>query len=660
MEPISYLRAPIRRWPVVVAVALVGLIVALLVPVGSGSAYPVNTWEASSQLGLTPAYHANSLGAKLGLKQLEFYAQAPAVIAAAAKADGVPSTDKLKNDVVVAKVKKPGGHGNMLEVAVLQPTRHRAASLTNAFVASLSSYAQLQLKGKHAKQISKQQAYIANLEQALANLPKKKPAVTPTTTTTLPKVKVKKSKKAARNSVPTKSDARASSSEASATSAGANGSARVELVDTTPTTAAPGASTTTTFATIPPSTIAGTPSTIAGSSGGTTQTTQSLPNKTITEENRVLSNELGTAIGDLQRIMAEGVQPAGIKIFAPAKAGHAVRLNPNPPPLSNAFLRGLLGLVLGALLGVVATWLLDAFDRRLRTSKRAEEVFGLPVVVEIPASPSKSISAIPVVDVVVDPYSATSEAYRRLHVAILTAPPVTWVKRGYGYQEDYLELATVRPQQELLVGAAAGPAGGSLGAPVPVGSRALAVPHRPRFSILVTSPTDEPTRSLVVVNLAAVFAEAGDRVLVATTGGMRTSIDGNGTLPPTWEGPYSELSAGELVANARPSQIPGVSSLALGQLFPNPSKLALNAPGLVEAARDVVDVVLMEAPLLSTQDGTALMGAADLVVVVCEAWRTTVNDGLRSQRLLAQHRPPVLGLAMTNMDADHPSLSATP
>ncbi len=54
------------------------------------------------------------------------------------------------------------------------------------------------------------------------------------------------------------------------------------------------------------------------------------------------------------------------------------------------------------------------------------------------------------------------------------------------------------------------------------------------------------------------------------------------------------------------------------------------------------------------------MPAVDLVLVVCEAWHTTVNDGLQSQRLLAQHRPPVLGIVMTNMRAEHPNLSATP
>jgi Mrp family chromosome partitioning ATPase len=672
LEPISYLRAPIRRWPVVVSIALVAVIVALLVPVSSSSAYPANTWKAASEVGLAPRDNANGLGARLGAKQLEFYAQAPAVIATAARADGVPLTNKLRTDILVSKAKKQHAHGSILAISVLQPTKQGAASLTNAFVAALSSYSQLQLANLAKTQIATQQAYISNLERAIANLPKKpktlkKPTLPTTTTTTKVVKKVvvrKKPKKAESIRVGgTGTNPREESTPvASDTAAAGQVSPRIALVDTappiatTPTTSVTGGSTPVT--TIPPT---------GGIVPSTTPTTQSYNAKTVAEEQRVLSGELAGAIGGLQKMLAQPTPSTGLRIISPASPKQAVKLNPNPPLLANAFVRGLLGLVIGALLGVVATWLLDALDRRLRTSKRAEEVFGLPVIVEIPSTGSEPVSAIPVVDVIVDPYSPTSEAYRRLHVAILTAPPVTWVKKGYGYQDDLLELARLRAPQELLVGASAAsgvpndPATGFPGQmhlPVPVGSQALAKPRRPRFSILVTAPTDEPTRSLVVVNLAAVFAEAGDRVLVATTGGMRTSIDGNGKMPPTWEGPYSELTASELVANARPSQIPGVSSLALGQLFPNPSKLALNAPGLVEAARDVVDVVLFEAPLLSTQDGTALMQAADLVVVVCEAWRTTVNDGVQSQRLLAQHRPPVLGIVMTNMRADHPSLSA--
>ena len=72
----------------------------------------------------------------------------------------------------------------------------------------------------------------------------------------------------------------------------------------------------------------------------------------------------------------------------------------------------------------------------------------------------------------------------------------------------------------------------------------------------------------------------------------------------------------------------------------------------------MVDVLLIEAPLLSTQDGAALLPVVDLVVVVCESWHTTVQDGLRTQRLLTQRRPPVLGLVMTNMQKDQLSKSS--
>ena len=347
---------------------------------------------------------------------------------------------------------------------------------------------------------------------------------------------------------------------------------------TTSATAPPGA------AVVPGSTPTSTPTTLTPTGGtgpgSTTPTTLNLPNKTIVEVNRVLSTELGSALAGLAKLESSGVTPSGIRVITLSKPKDAVKLNSNPPPLSNDFLRALLGLAIGVLLGVGATWLLDAFDKRLRTSKRAEEVFGLPVIVEIPAPKAKTMPTIPVVDVIVDPYSPASEAYRRLHVAILTAPPVTWVKRGYSYQEDLLELAALRSSQEILVGAstragaASAPSDAVTGRlPVPVGARSVSTPHRSRFSILVTAPIDEPTRSLVVVNLAAVFAEAGDRVLVATTGGMRSSIVANGKLAPNAdEGPYSDLTPAELVANARPSQIPGVSSLALGAVVPQPEQ----------------------------------------------------------------------------------------
>jgi Mrp family chromosome partitioning ATPase len=396
-----------------------------------------------------------------------------------------------------------------------------------------------------------------------------------------------------------------------------------------------------------------------------------IPNRAAKTEQTTLASQLGLAVTTLTRMLAHGVPQSGFRTISTATPSAASKLNTSGGLLSDAWVRALLGLILGALLGVAATWLLDGLDRTIRTTERAEDVFGLPVIVEIPSPASPNLSAIPVVDVVVDPYSPIAEAYRKLHVAILTAPPVTWVRRGpLGDEQVELVPAGAGAPPSAVPTAVPPSDGGTAGTavtdpsvPSASGDRGPApdlpstrLPSvaitktngRSPFSILVTSPDDEPTRSLVVVNLAAVFAEAGDRVLVATTGGMRTEFEKSGNTRLLGV-PQPKPDVANLVANARPSQIPGVTSLALGQLLSNPSQLVNNARALVDAAHEVVDVLLLEASLLTTQDGAALLPEVDLVLVVCEAWRTEIVEAVRSQRLLAQRRPPVLGVVMTNM-----------
>ena len=291
---------------------------------------------------------------------------------------------------------------------MLQPTKQGAASLTNAFVAALSAYAQLQLTNDHRSKVAAQEAYISGLEKAISELPKKqkKKTTTPsTTTTTHAPVKVKKvvvktkkkTKKAerVRTGGTGATDPRADAPSAATTTALAGrGAPRIELVDTaaTTTTLAPGATETTLEPGTTETTLAapgGTalttlpPSVGTGSNAGALSTA-GLNAKTIKEENRVLSGELAHALAQLVKLTSTPATTTGIRVISVASPKGAVKLNPNPPLLSNAFIRALLGLVIGVLLGVIATWTLDAFDRRLRTSKRAEDVFGLPVIVEVP------------------------------------------------------------------------------------------------------------------------------------------------------------------------------------------------------------------------------------------------------------------------------------
>ncbi len=458
------------------------------------------------------------MGATLGVKQLTFYAHSPVVMAAAARADGMSYSHQLEADVDIAKAKKAtttsGAHGTIVSISVLQPTKSGAAKLTNAFVGALASYAQIQLAAVAKKNLATQQAYIANLEQAIKSLPTKVKTTTTTTTTVplrtvTPPRTTRRKKKAAATTTTTHASHSLSSASTSAsltalsTVQGPSGtptSPQSVLVDLTADTSTTASSTT--LPTLPTTTPPGGASTTPTSGVSTTPTTQiSLPNRTLIEENRVLSNALGSAIATEQRLMAEGTPSSGLTVVSTARPASAVKLNPDAPLLSNVFLRALLGLLLGLLLGVLVAWLLDGFDRRLRTSKRAEQAFGLPVVAEVPGTREKSMSVIPVVDVVVDPYSPVSEAYRRLHVAILTAPPVTWVRRG-GSMGALTESPPWQQSEELLIGAPAAAAApqegpGAMRLPVPMGEirwACLAAAGSPSWS--PRRPTSRPVRSL--------------------------------------------------------------------------------------------------------------------------------------------------------------------
>ena len=75
-------------------------------------------------------------------------------------------------------------------------------------------------------------------------------------------------------------------------------------------------------------------------------------------------------------------------------------------------------------------------------------------------------------------------------------------------------------------------------------------------------------------------------------------------------------------------------------------------PGIVEAAREVADAVLIDAPsLLSTHDAIALLPAVDVVLLVAQYAVTRADEAREAGDLLRRFRAPILGVAYTNTPA---------
>jgi Mrp family chromosome partitioning ATPase/capsular polysaccharide biosynthesis protein len=296
----------------------------------------------------------------------------------------------------------------------------------------------------------------------------------------------------------------------------------------------------------------------------------------------------------------EAVTPStGYSILQLAEPSTARNVSHNSALKASHLTFGVLGLLLGVLVGVLLVVLLEAFDKRLRTSARAAEAFGYPVAAEIPALNIAQRSALGV-GRSSDPHA---EVYRKLRMSVL-------LETLAGQTRGRPDFADSAPRRQV---------------------------------VLVISPSDEPTRSSVVDNLAAATAEAGQRAIVVDA------------LNPDPEGDSSraaqldlEPSIDEVEDMMQPSRLKNVALLTLSQLIGNSSQLLTRAPAILDVTRLIADMVIVEAPpLLAFHDGEALAAVADVVLVVGEWGRTTVSQARQTGELLRRFDAPTLGVVFT-------------
>jgi Mrp family chromosome partitioning ATPase len=288
----------------------------------------------------------------------------------------------------------------------------------------------------------------------------------------------------------------------------------------------------------------------------------------------------------------------------------------------------LLGLIVGALIAIARVLL----DKRIRNASQAASSFGAPVIVEIPARPAVSADqrAAPV-DVSMQPGSVEAEAYRKLRMSVLFE-----TLGGSAAPVDPLGLAL------------AGNGHGAFGAMAP------AVPELGRWDssdrqiVLVVSPDGEETRPLVAANLAAVYAEAEQRVIVASTAELGVGRpEPMGNLGGLWTG---DIRPVDVEARLGQTRVDNVVHLPLTLFMQNSGQLVTRGRQLLDAARSVCDVIIIETPgLLSVHHAEALSHAVDVVVVVGECESTRISDAKKSSEILHRVGAPVLGVVLTNV-----------
>ena len=354
-----------------------------------------------------------------------------------------------------------------------------------------------------------------------------------------------------------------------------------------------------------------------------------------TKASTSLENQVNAALAQEQALSVAS-SATGYLILQPAQASSATKTGGGGLAGlgSSRLARGVAGLLIGLLLAAGIVLVLEMLDKRIRGSSRAEETFGYPVVAEIPI-PSKENGA-GVVSVFSGDSTPTAEAYRMLRMSVLfgaVEPPSRYEDFGNGQRNRGTRGKEVAPSTQTSNGDG-------------LASESNRSRTAARQVIMVVSAGTEATRPLVVTNLAATFADGGQRVLVMSTHDLHAS----NRVSPRGQDPTAPIAPEVLEAALRPSPLANVSSVPLIPFVANSGQLALRAPAVLEAARHLAEVILVEAPpLLGFHDAEALAPSVDVVLVVGECLATTFDQAKRSGDLLRRIGAPVIGVALTNM-----------
>jgi capsular exopolysaccharide synthesis family protein len=279
----------------------------------------------------------------------------------------------------------------------------------------------------------------------------------------------------------------------------------------------------------------------------------------------------------------------------------------SPKPVRNLAIAGGLGL----LLGLLAAFLREHFDRGLRTREAVESAFGVPVIGQIPFERSRRLRHQQ--RTVTNPFGQSAEAYRALRANL-----------------QYLAV------------------------------------QRPLQTILITSASPEQGKTSVTANLAIAIARSGASTIAvegdlrrprlaetfgvkARGGGLTGLLVGNKDIDEAMIGIAVPAVSG---GGRGKTQAARLAVLTSGHLPPNPSELLSSSQmeKLLERLRATYEYVLIDSPpILLVSDALGLARMVDGVVLVARRDEATRDDARETRALVERLGIHLVGTVLTDV-----------
>jgi succinoglycan biosynthesis transport protein ExoP len=303
-----------------------------------------------------------------------------------------------------------------------------------------------------------------------------------------------------------------------------------------------------------------------------------------------LQNQLTFYQQQLDKVtLSAGVQQAGtLDLLLPASSA-AKQISPKPVR------NGAVALFVGLLIGVGIALLLEYLDDSIRSRETLETLSGLPVVGVIPKFPSPKGSDPADIVAVTQPRSIAAEAFRTLRAAV-----------------KFLNL------------------------------------DKPVRVFQITSPAAREGKTMTAANLAAVMAQAGERVVIVGCDLRNPRLDMVEHVPDARPGLTSVLLGDANLSDAiwEHPDTPGLWVLPTGPTPPFPAEMleGQRMGALVEALAGTYDMVILDcAPTLPVADALIVSRWAQATLVVAAQGRTSRRGFRRALQLLRQVHAPLIG-----------------
>jgi polysaccharide biosynthesis transport protein len=309
--------------------------------------------------------------------------------------------------------------------------------------------------------------------------------------------------------------------------------------------------------------------------------------------------ETATALRNTRADYHEWVSRLQFSTGMGGAGGALVLSTPNVPdtPVSPRWEWNLaIGLLFGLFLGIALAFLRDYFDDSVKSKEMAEQVTGLPVLGLIPrfdTGDSELVAA-------TSPNAPAAEAFRSLRTSV----------------------------------------------------KFLAVDRDVRV-VQLSSPSPSEGKTVVAANLATVFAQAGDRVVLVGADLRRPRVEDMLGVPltPGLTGVLiGEVALPQAIRGVE--GLPNLSVLPAGYPPPNPSELLSGdrARRLVDVLAQTYDLVVIDSPpVLPVSDALVLARMADATLLVTSANRTSKRALDRAVEVLQQVSAPLFGTVMSSL-----------